>query len=139
MNSKNNKDMMFITRLIDLTQAQVLKWHSIDRAKVIESEKFSVFGVFDTKHMDKLLRIIGYEKRVSKNSLLSFQPLNFSMEPDNNYEWEKFYILQIIDEAGNVLWVFPQIGPVSDLFESIRRQISGIDNYINKVLAKKSK
>ncbi len=47
------------------------------------------------------------------------------------------FFLEIIDDAGNNLWTFPNVSGLSDLYDAVRYRVAGVKGIIDSVLGEK--
>jgi hypothetical protein len=118
-----------ISVLNDLTQSGELRWQVENRTGIINTGIGGSLGflqspsaVYRARYMDKWFRM-------KKLDIPSVNP--FSVGGGTNYS------LEIIDDGGNTLFQVPENTGLSDLFNSIQYQLSGVDELLNSLLSQR--
>lgn len=125
MSDLNTKMVEAVSRLIELTQDDRIKWaESTVPSRLSEDANVFIEAVFCTETAGRHLRLYERETRKYVNPL--FGAITFSENP----LWEKRVVLEIVDLTERVLWTFPNVTPLSDLLETVRFQVADVSDFI---------
>jgi len=126
MQNVASKWLQAISVLIELTQQGRLKWQVEGTgiglaAEILRSSKAPSYRA---KYQESWFRLTkkGGQEMGALTTILS--PLGFTLE--------------IIDEAGNSLFVIPETSGLQDLYQAVQYQLSGVDKVLNSLLQEKS-
>ena len=137
MSVEQNKDTRAVIRLIELTNNGEAVWRSIAKPQTFVDSDDTKYGtVFLGEYDDFTLRIFSWNARslqmkTNFGGLLGRVPGSDSLY---EYVWHRKAALQIVDKDGQLLWNFPDSSVVSDLYEAVRTQASGVSRLISKLV-----
>jgi len=147
MSSEKEKDkkILFVAKLIELTQDGKLHWQSCEpRPSLRKKSGISVDIAYLSKDKfdDKLLYLYSFTKSNPKYSLFpdASNKFELTISPFGNVYNDMFVtetILEIVDANLAALWTFSGISGLSDLYDAVRYQASGVNSVIDIVLGNK--
>lgn len=121
MSDKPDKWVQLVSDLIERTQSRKIKWSSY-----IPKDSPRVRVVYRAVHKDKGLRL--YRREEVSGELAVFASVLHSAR--------EALILEVVDAQQNSLWTFPEVSVLADLYEAVRYQVAGIDEFLVDLLAK---
>ena len=132
MAEDKDKFVDVVTKLIELTQKNKIKWQSRDSSEVTKKyPNYRIEGLFTTNYKGKLLQLFQYRYKKPQD------PFSVAFAAFSKEEWVTSVKLEIIDDYGNGLWQFPSINALSDLFSSVQYQLAGVKELIDNLLDEK--
>ncbi|MDM8554134.1 hypothetical protein QUF75_05335 [Desulfococcaceae bacterium HSG7] len=139
MEEKRDKNIEAIAKIIELTRANSLKWHSVNNLDVQKKSNDIISYVFSTSYKKKILRIFKrqYQGRYQDiNTLAIFARIAspISASKKSELRWYEEVILELVDGKGTSLWAFPKEDILNDLLKTIKYKVSGADDLINSLL-----
>ncbi len=140
MTTEKDKLIQFVIKLIELTQDGKINWYARSDSS-ISSFVPSPSPVYETstKYGDKHFRL--YYKRANVVIGTSSPPSGAGFKSILGKQEQDIYpsgiCLEIIDDAGNNLWTFPEVSGLSDLYEAVRYRVAGVKSIIDSVLGEK--
>ena len=120
-----------VANLNNMTRERQIKWHVCEptpAGMIPMAEALRQSYSYCAPYQGKTLRIT--ERRTT--SLLAEQIGRFS--PDSEPSAQSAYSLEIIDDKRQVLYQFPTVQGIADLMQSVRFQLSDVDQVINSLL-----
>lgn len=137
MPEERNPYLETILKLVELTQDGKLEWHSPSKEETIEPRPgVMIESIFISKFKNTNLRI--YRRRISSQKANAFFGLGKIVPNVYNAETNTFeiseVILDIIDDEGRVLWQFPKLNALNDLFTSAQYQVANVKGFVKSVL-----
>ena len=138
MSKKKDKNIEALAKIISLTRDDKLKWKSVN-SKIVQGQYLSdiISSVFVTQYQEKILRI--YQRKyesssrdISRGAISVGAMLSASFEP--KLRWHQEIILELINNEGNSLWIFPREAILNDLLVAVQYKVSGADDLINSLL-----
>lgn len=135
MDDKKDKNIEAIAKIISLTRDDKLAWQSVDPSEVSNQNTEDIIGsVFVTQYKDKILRV--YLRKYKGPSGGAFSLL-FSPQESKSREmrWYSEVVLELINNTGLSLWIFPKEDILKDLLTVIKYKVSGADDLINSLLS----
>lgn len=128
-----NKDkfVRLIAKLLELTQEQKIKWRTVKNTQNSDPSMTKIIGaIFETDYKFKKLRIY---KRERNNTDDNRNYISFIAQFEKP-SYTDTIILGFTDEQGNIVWSFPQVSGVRDLYEAVAYQVAEVDDFINDIL-----
>lgn len=121
--AEQNQLIKMVAHLNELTQENKLQWQSTyEPSRSIYLGRDKIIGaVFETSFNGKELRI--YEEQ-SKN-----------WHDEESYTWYPRLVFAFIDANGNNEWESPDIPGLYDLFESVRFQSAGVNDFLKNMFS----
>lgn len=136
MTKEGDKYINVIAKLVKLTQKGKLKWESLyDPETIAASPDERIESAFVTQYKTRTLRIFKKRYKVNLTSSVAMTFLSFSTSHERGPIWSTTIILQMIDEKGLVLWTFPEVEPIEDLFAAVQYQVADIKGFTEDVLS----
>jgi hypothetical protein len=143
MTEELNKWITAISKMIDLTQKNRLKWTPERPFPTLRTEKSDIIGpVYKTRYKNKYIRI--YERQFIDRRVKERPPSGtFSMSELSSRifsptEWEEFVNTEInmdlIDRDDNKLSSFPKSLALKDLFSTVQYQASGVNEFLDDII-----
>ena len=116
-----DKWVQLVADLIEKTQSRKLKWESY-----VPKDSPRVKVVYRAPHKDKGLRL--YKRDALSGS---------EVTPFANISGvaREALVLEVIDDQQRSLWTFPELAAMRDLYEAVRFQVAGIDEFLADLLA----
>jgi hypothetical protein len=114
-----------VAKLNDLTRRKLITWSPVETGGG-EDVRFSVSS-YCAPYEGSTIRIIEYENRYSR--LMHDHPSSPHKPPQ--------YRLEILNDRGIAIFVFPDVQGVSDLFSSIRARTGDAEQIIRSLLSAK--
>jgi len=122
-----------IAKLIKLTQEEKIKWSSSAPPENLSGEKDRyVETTFLAEYKGKKLRLYQRHLKVEEPPPFVFVAVSSGIKFPY---WTSRIMLEIVDSSGRPLWEFPQVGPLNDLLTSVKYQVSGVKDFIDKLLS----
>jgi hypothetical protein len=118
----NTKEYRFVSKIIKETLEGKIKWETArtNPTSISLSERLIDFP-YKTVIDEKIFRLFKYESKYFID--------------EERFEWTTGYRLEMIqDSSEKSLYTFPETRNLSDLYDEIRRQIAGIDDFLNNYL-----
>ena len=130
---ENEKLINSITKLIKLTQEDKIEWFVAPQSEknMIKNNENLDGSIFKAIYKEKILRLYKSRIKVEKNDPYAV----FVYPEQKKYGWTVRYRLEIVDDNGNYVWVFPEANSLSDLFQAVQYQVSGISTLIDELLS----
>jgi hypothetical protein len=129
MAEETDKWIEFVKKLKELTESGSLRWHSVRPEAVMQREPHRKISMaFETKYKDRNLRL--YEESVEHRYSVDMFGLR-------NPNWQEYTVLELVDENG-AAWEFPTIEDLNDLIETVKFRVTGVNEYMEAVLAEKT-
>jgi hypothetical protein len=119
-----------LTRLIQLTQADELKWAVCQTPAPRDPEGEKNDTAFCAQHYEKRLRLYEQSIRMPKESNAAL----FLHEWSKRHEWRFRVVLEIVDDNMNTLWAFPSHNAGKDLLNAVRYQVAGVEAFVKELL-----
>lgn len=113
-----------ISNLNELTRRKELIW-SASRQPIDRGDSRSTYTAPYPGFPDRTLRITRYENRGGR--IQYDYPRGPRMPPE--------YKLEIIDEEGRPIYVFPEVQGIVDLFDSVAAQFGNVEDLIKSLLS----
>src|SRR4051794_19301024 len=132
MAEERDKWIELVRKLKELTESGKLRWHSVRPDAGIQSDpKRRVSTVFESKYKDHNIRL--YETSIEE----MVDPLTAAIRITPSWQqsisiWRNNTVLELVDENG-VLWEFPNIKGLPELFETVKFQTAGVKEFIEAV------
>lgn len=124
MNEKDRiKSIEAISKLIKLTQGDLVKWSIVNPADV---SLYSYGVVFQINYNGRLLRL--YKTKDLAGNLIQFSANSDSREPLTRTK------LEIVDKFGNKLADYPESSILSDLYRAASEQAADVKGLIDDIL-----
>lgn len=119
--SEQNQLIRMVAHLNELTQENKLQWQSVyEPSSSIYLGRDKIIGaVFESEFSGKHLRI--YEEQ-SKY-----------WHDEESYSWSPRLVFAFVDINGNNEWESPNVPGLYDLFESVRYQSAGVNEFLNNM------
>ncbi len=127
--NNNDKLVKLIAKLLEMTQEGDLTWEIVKNIKSEPSQTKNIGAIFETNYKGKKLRIY---KREYNNIEDNIMYGHLMVSGQSSYTIST--ILGFFDNYGNLIWRFPQIIGISDLYEAVTYQVADIDDFLNNVL-----
>jgi len=122
----------FVGKLKELTESDKLRWHSVRPTEVPQRDpNRKVSMVFEAKYKDRTLRL--YEENHNLERLPVSDALARLLGREHT-SWQVYIVLELVDE-NEAAWEFPNIEGLEDLLESVKYQVTRVNEYIEAVLA----
>jgi hypothetical protein len=120
--AEQDKFVALVARLNELTQEGKLKWSAVYNPEELGlgTDK-KVKLVFQTFYKNKTLRIYHEDFK--------------TWYEEDRYVWASRIVLTFVDIGAQSIWEFPNVAGLGDLYESVRYQQAGVDEFINDVLS----
>jgi hypothetical protein len=118
-----------VAKLNDLTRHGLIKWHRIPPVGLAGS----IGTAYETKQNGQKLRLVEYSPprvRGSFQSPLSNERVRGALEP-------REVVVEIVDDQGIPIYEFPKVQGITDLFDTVRYQIAGIEEFIKSLASDK--
>lgn len=124
MFDSEEKTIALIVKLNRLTSIGEIKWAAADPPASL---------VLGTDDRIPLFMGTFYKGKMVGLYLKRFQ--DYDGERDRLY-WSERVVLAIFDQAGRCLWeTFSQYSALMDLYETVRRKVSSVDEFIDELLS----
>lgn len=124
-----------VTKLIELTQADSLKWErSTSTHGIVQNDDYRVQVVFTTEFESHKLRLFRARKRIVPIATITVYAI---VEQPKEPYWTAETILEIVDDYGISMYQFPYVSAISDLYNSVIAKTSRIDDLLSKLQTKK--
>jgi hypothetical protein len=131
MAEEKDKWMEFVYRLEELTRDGTLQWTPKRPPEILRKDPNRLVSiVFETEYKDQQLRL--YEEKVNTGRGI-IDPFAALIGKENS-SWRDYIVLELVNKNGAV-WEFPEIWGVRDLLESVKYHVTGVNEYIEAVLA----
>ncbi|MFT7381128.1 MAG: hypothetical protein ACI9Z3_001010 [Roseivirga sp.] len=118
----SNKEQKLILKLIQETQSGEIKWRESTKVpSSINSLEKLINSPYLTNVKDKVIRIFKYEYR-------------FYTDHDEFTTSEAFKLEFTNSDASKSLYSFPNYNQIEDLYTEVQRQVSGVDEFLDKYL-----
>lgn len=122
----NDQWVQVVAKLIEMTQKAELKWKAEPSIKASDAPigllmSNSTAPGFTSGYKDKRLRIRPYQ----------LTPYSITLRKPS-----ATHLLEIMDDAGQSVWQFPDVPGIRDLFETIRFQQAGVKEFLDDILKK---
>lgn len=131
MAENKDKFVRLIAKLLELTQEQKIKWRTVKNTQNSDPSMTKIIGaIFETDYKFKKLRIY---KRERNNTDDNRNYISFIAQFEKP-SYTDTIILGFTDEQGNIVWSFPQVSGVRDLYEAVAYQVAEVDDFINDIL-----
>lgn len=133
MTSDKAKWIEAVTKLIQLTQADRLKWApSAPPEHLNQPDANIVEVVFRTHYKDRTFRLYEVRQKIEDPGPLSrsyslFAPMKYPY-------WRTSYVLEFTDAAGHPLFTFPPNDPLRDLYTAVQFQTAGVSEFLDDLL-----
>ena len=132
MSDLNDKLIETITKLIQLTQENKLKWRSEKSPTTLGREGQDIVEtIFLARDKNRNLRLYSKSYKVTISSIYGA-----FFQGDDKEKWRTDVALEILDEAMNPIWEFPPLPPLSDLLAAVQYQVAEIDDFIEDILGR---
>jgi hypothetical protein len=120
--AEQDKLLSVIAKLNELTQEGDLKWYAVPNPESLDvgTDKKPT-AVYETKYKDKRLRIYREEYKYWYD--------------EDRWEWSSKIILAFVDKNNQNAWEFPDVAGLADLYDSVRYQGAGVDQFIKDMLS----
>lgn len=129
-----NKDKLvrLMAKLLELTQEKKLIWETAKKDSISDSSMTKIIGaVFRTKYKDKGLKIY---KRERDNTEDNHSYIAAFLAHSGRSSYSETIVLGFTDEQGNIVWNFPRVSGINDLYDAVTYQVAGVDDFINDIL-----
>lgn len=115
MPDEKNRAVKAVTKLIKLTQAGDLEWEPMYASDAgLKGRAVGDSFVYAAEHLDRMLRL-------------------YRSVPDT--EWgEPPIVLEIVSFDMNLLWRFPYIEALEDLYQAVMYQTANVEGYLEDLL-----
>lgn len=120
---EKNKWLDAITRMIVLTQQGKLRWTTEPWVPKPPTEDVTS-PVFYADFKNRIMRL--YKTQVSRDRVMS------GMFPEMP-AWRERIILEFVTSEGASLWEFPEVSPLSDLFDAVQYQAAGVSEFLDEI------
>lgn len=132
MGVADNQLLEVVTKLIQLTQEDQIKWTTLEPTQPEGRDDLRFGTLFFTNYKGKKLRLY---KVNSKQDVLPFMKA-FTIAAGNKdgKTWVGQIHLEFLDDKNQVTWAFPYIKSLDDLHEAASYQIAGVFDFINEIL-----
>jgi hypothetical protein len=123
MPEPKNKLLDAVTRMIELTQQNRMKWQlrsDIPNHRIVNPLSPVFYSFPDGKRLRLYQTAVGYSGRDILNAEI----------PDS----DKRIVLEFIDPEGEILWAFPDVAPLFDLFSAVQYQVAGVSSFMDSIL-----
>jgi hypothetical protein len=120
---EKNKWLDAITRMIVLTQQGKLRW---TLESLVPRPEDVTSPVFYTDFKNKIMRL--YKTQVNSARVVS------GLFPEVP-AWRERIILEFVTNEGASLWEFPEVSPLSDLFNAVQYQAAGVTEFLDEIFA----
>lgn len=126
MGNQEDKLVKLVAKLIELTQESELYWKVVDSNGDSEPSMTKIIGaVFESNYKDKTLRIYKREyNNTEENHMLNLYQPSYSIAVE----------LAFSDKQGNIIWRFPRVTGIIDLYKAVTYRVADVDDFINDVL-----
>jgi hypothetical protein len=108
-----------VAKILEETQEKKITWSVRSSADQLHSLGERADLVYETEFMEQRFRIYEY----------SYQ----HQTDEFDFEWVQAIKLEFIDFHGRSLFIVPAVEGLDDLFQEIRYQASGIDDFLDKL------
>jgi hypothetical protein len=71
---------------------------------------------------------------LAENRFALFEARFRNMDADENVFWDDRVVLELIDDEGTPMWVFPQTAPIRTLLKKVTDQAAGVEARLDKIL-----
>ena len=121
--------ILVVAKLLELTQQKKLRWSTdpatSDPLGTPEAER-EVRNAYMAHYEGRRLRI--YEKLVPINSLRRLA----TGQRETLKVWRP--VLELSESSGQGWWPFPKLDSIADLMRAVQYQVSGVDDFVERVL-----
>jgi hypothetical protein len=133
MMTESNKYVDAMAKLLTLTQKGKLRWREGDRSALpSDSADERIDTVYEATHLERRLRLF---RRLTPKKEESLNYITVSaFVRSNPTKWVASYVLQILGEQNRPLWTFPSSETLRDLWTAVQYQVSGVDDFVNRLL-----
>jgi len=127
-----------LTKIINLTQKGNIVWSAADASDIVckpPEDKIKI--AFKTYYLGKGLRIYERTYKEIVNPPSAFTPISvyvFEQRKPGEY-WYSEIVLETLDDSGRPVFQFPRTIMLKDLFFAVQYQVSGIKEYLDKILS----
>ena len=120
--TERNKLVKVVSKLIELTQENVIKWENVGIPEPVAQGGDKRIGpVFEITYKEQRIRI--YEEEYK------------DWYDEDKYTWSSRVVLAFVDYMDKNNWEFPQtVAGLRDLLESVKYQTANVDEFINKFI-----
>ena len=119
-----------VASLIKLTEEGKLKWKSASAPRNLQREPAQqVDVVFTAEYEGKRLRLYVEAKKVEDSNLLTITGVRRSYP-----YWTREVVLELGDKTERGWYTIPETVATEELLESVKYQVLGVDDFLNKVL-----
>lgn len=126
----NQEDQLvkLVAKLLELTQESELVWRSVKKDNNQEPSMTKIIGgIFEAKYKGKILRIYKREyDNTEENHMLNI----YMYQPSYSTVVE----LGFADKDGNIIWKFPRISGIVDLYQAVAFKVADVETFINDLL-----
>lgn len=109
-----------IVKLNKLTQAGEITWEARDDHFRLGTHEEFLDKIYYCTYKTKNFRVYNYRYRYYTD--------------EETYHWISRHRLELIDGMGETDYVFPEERAVSNLYDSVRYQVAGVDDIIDDLL-----
>ena len=140
MATEKNRWIDAVGKLLQLTQADELKWQPKDPPAYLnlQPDRKRVEVVYETRYKDRRLRLYEFSYKVEEprtSALSGLRELGaYLNRPDYPY-WTKKSVLELLDQSGFGAWIFPETEVLDDLLAAVRYQAAGVTQFLDDILA----
>jgi len=137
MTKENESYFEAIAKIIKLTQEEKIKWQTATKKPKILEGIEKIDSAYTGEYLGKTLRIYKVYTKSEKPYLPDIHTSFSLLVRPTEYQWTYSIVLEIIDKDGNVMWTFPNLNILSDLYEEIGYKIAGVSDFICELLKEK--
>jgi hypothetical protein len=124
MTETTSKWVDVVTKLTTLTQAGRLKWRTQEAGDAGLSATAN--APFYAEYKNRRMRIL---KRSRRQQQLGMFSTAIVIGPD------EYVSLELVDPTWQLVWTFPQVAGLEDLYAAVQYQVAGVDDILNDFLA----
>lgn len=115
-----------IAKLNELTRQRLMKWQSTQPIRLADS----VGSAYETAYQGRRLRIVEY----TPPRVRGFFQSPHSQERVYGAAPPKDVVLEIVDDQGQIIFEFPKVQGITDLFDTIKLQLSDVEDFIKSLI-----
>jgi len=115
-----NRYVDVVAKLTRLTQEKKLKWETRTGHSALAEEYTPFYASYRGRH----LRVAKHKPKTNPFLINTFITTGV----------EEYVALDLVNERGDLIWTFPNVAGLQDLYEAVQYQIAGVDTLIQDFL-----
>lgn len=123
--SSGDRNVQFVTKLHQMTQHGAISWQAIEPPKTL------------TEGTDDKVPGPVYVANVEGSILGVFEARYTDYAPDyDQFYWTSRIALVVFDSQSRVIYTFPRVAGLGDLYDAVQAQTAGVPDILDKLLKK---